>query len=100
MTYYKGNAPDLEGEMRICLTPQCGADDLVLIGFGENGRIAFNDPALADFLDLTVTCSVGHSRHFVGQIDRAKGTRGALVGTAAPAYTMRRPESRSSPGGP
>jgi glucosamine-6-phosphate deaminase len=52
MHYLNGDAPDLEAESR-----RYGAllgkapIDAGFIGIGENGHIAFNDPAVADFAD-------------------------------------------------
>jgi glucosamine-6-phosphate deaminase len=50
--YVNGDAPDLDAECRrygelLRLAPV----DITFIGFGENGHIAFNDPAVADFHD-------------------------------------------------
>ncbi len=52
VTYLGGDAPDLKGEMRRyadLLT--ASVMDVALVGFGENGHIAFNDPGVADFKD-------------------------------------------------
>jgi glucosamine-6-phosphate deaminase len=56
MEYLEGDAPDLEAEMaRYARLLSAGPIDLALVGIGENGHIAFNDPAVADFEDaLTV----------------------------------------------
>jgi glucosamine-6-phosphate deaminase len=57
MTYFlQGDAKDLEGEIRRYTDLLLEAPiDLALVGFGENGHIAFNDPPVADFNDpLTV----------------------------------------------
>ena len=50
--FLNGDAEDLEGEIRryekdLALHPI----DIACIGIGENGHIAFNDPAVADFKD-------------------------------------------------
>ena len=52
-TYYlEGDAADLEAEMdRYVGLLSAGPIDLAFVGFGENGHIAFNDPAVADFND-------------------------------------------------
>jgi glucosamine-6-phosphate deaminase len=50
--YLKGDALDLEGEMRT-YAQLLNAEpiDVAFVGFGENGHIAFNDPPVADFHD-------------------------------------------------
>ena len=53
MEYLEGDAPDLEAEMaRYARLLFAGPIDLAFVGIGENGHIAFNDPAVADFEDL------------------------------------------------
>jgi glucosamine-6-phosphate deaminase len=50
--YINGDAPDPEAEARRYADLLGAAPiDLCLIGFGENGHIAFNDPHAADFAD-------------------------------------------------
>jgi glucosamine-6-phosphate deaminase len=52
VSYIDGDAPDLEAEMeRYSALLKAAPIDLALIGFGENGHIAFNDPPVADFRD-------------------------------------------------
>ena len=52
MEYLAGDAPDLEAEMaRYARLLSAGPIDLAFVGIGENGHIAFNDPAVADFED-------------------------------------------------
>jgi glucosamine-6-phosphate deaminase len=52
MEYLEGDAPDLEGEMaRYARLLSAGPIDLAFVGIGENGHIAFNDPAVANFED-------------------------------------------------
>lgn len=53
--YLDGNAPDLEEESRryARLWSQY-SPDIVCLGIGENGHIAFNDPGVADFDDPSV----------------------------------------------
>jgi glucosamine-6-phosphate deaminase len=52
MEYLEGDAPDLEVEMaRYGRLLSAGPIDLAFVGIGENGHIAFNDPAVADFED-------------------------------------------------
>ena len=53
--YMRGDAPDIDGEIArysalIAEAPLC----LGFVGFGENGHIAFNDPAVADFDDPVI----------------------------------------------
>ncbi|MDP9077471.1 MAG: glucosamine-6-phosphate deaminase [Bacteroidota bacterium] len=52
VNYINGNAPDLETECEryADLLKQYPAD-IVCMGIGENGHIAFNDPHVADFND-------------------------------------------------
>jgi len=53
MQYLNGDAADLEAEiLRYTNLLRARPIDVALIGFGENGHIAFNDPAVADFNDL------------------------------------------------
>ena len=53
MEYLEGDAPDLEAEMaRYARLLSAGPIDLAFVGIGENGHIAFNDPAVADFEDV------------------------------------------------
>lgn len=48
----RGEAPDLEAECRrYTESLQKAPIDLVCMGIGENGHIAFNDPPVADFND-------------------------------------------------
>jgi glucosamine-6-phosphate deaminase len=50
--YLKGNADDIDGEIRRYeKLLKDNPVDLACIGIGENGHIAFNDPAVADFND-------------------------------------------------
>jgi glucosamine-6-phosphate deaminase len=60
MEYLEGDAPDLDAEMaRYARLLSAGPIDLAFVGIGENGHIAFNDPAVADFEDpLMVKCVV------------------------------------------
>ena len=52
MYYLDGDAPDLNAEMiRYTRLLSEGPIDVAFVGFGENGHIAFNDPAVADFND-------------------------------------------------
>jgi glucosamine-6-phosphate deaminase len=54
--YLEGDAADLQAEMdRYVRLLSSAPIDLAFVGIGENGHIAFNDPAVADFNDpLTV----------------------------------------------
>jgi glucosamine-6-phosphate deaminase len=58
MSYIQGDAKDLEAEIdRYTQLLSAGPMDVAFVGFGENGHIAFNDPAGADFFDpLMVRC--------------------------------------------
>jgi glucosamine-6-phosphate deaminase len=50
--YLRGDSPDLEADtQRYGASLNSGKIDLCLLGFGENGHIAFNDPHSADFDD-------------------------------------------------
>jgi len=50
--FLNGDAEDLEGELRSYEEElQAHPIDIACIGIGENGHIAFNDPAVADFKD-------------------------------------------------
>ncbi|MEX2445616.1 MAG: 6-phosphogluconolactonase [Alkalispirochaeta sp.] len=50
--YLKGDAPDMEEEAcRYAKLIDEKPLDVVLLGFGENGHIAFNEPDVADFQD-------------------------------------------------
>lgn len=50
--YLEGDTPDLQGECdRYSALLTQAPIDLVLLGIGENGHIAFNDPPVADFND-------------------------------------------------
>jgi glucosamine-6-phosphate deaminase len=50
--YLRGDAPDLDAECRRYGDLLLAAPlDISFLGFGENGHIAFNDPAVADFHD-------------------------------------------------
>jgi glucosamine-6-phosphate deaminase len=52
MHYVNGEAPDLEAEaLRYGALLAQAPIDAGFIGIGENGHIAFNDPAVADFAD-------------------------------------------------
>jgi len=52
MEYIEGDASDLDAEMaRYARLLAAGPIDLAFVGIGENGHIAFNDPAVADFED-------------------------------------------------
>jgi glucosamine-6-phosphate deaminase len=52
MHYLAGDAPDLAAECRRYAALLAEAPvDVGFIGIGENGHIAFNDPAVADFAD-------------------------------------------------
>ena len=52
MHYLNGDAADLDGEiLRYTTLLKEGPLDLAFVGFGENGHIAFNDPAVAVFDD-------------------------------------------------
>ena len=53
--YLAGDADDLEGEIqRYSELLVRAPTDLALVGFGENGHIAFNDPGTADFADPAI----------------------------------------------
>lgn len=53
--YLDGNAPDLEKEcQRYTQLLNRYPPDMVCLGIGENGHIAFNDPGVADFGDPQV----------------------------------------------
>ena len=50
--YLEADAPDLNAEIiRYSALLSKAPIDLAFVGFGENGHIAFNDPAVADFND-------------------------------------------------
>ncbi|MDR2626792.1 MAG: glucosamine-6-phosphate deaminase [Dysgonamonadaceae bacterium] len=50
--YLRGNAPDIDREtIRYADLLMKNPVDIVLMGIGENGHIAFNDPPVADFND-------------------------------------------------
>lgn len=50
--YLNGDAADLEAECRRCAGfLEAAPIDVMFLGFGENGHIAFNDPGVADFKD-------------------------------------------------
>lgn len=52
MHYLAGDAPDTKAECRRYGTSLAEAEiDVGFVGIGENGHIAFNDPAVADFND-------------------------------------------------
>src|ERR1035437_9551078 len=52
MEYIEGDAPDLDAEMaRYARLLAADPIHLAFVGIGENGHIAFNDPAVADFED-------------------------------------------------
>lgn len=70
--YIEGDTPDIEAEMaRYSELLNSAPIDVSFVGFGENGHIAFNDPAAADFADpLTmkvVTLDVVCRRQQVGE---------------------------------
>jgi glucosamine-6-phosphate deaminase len=55
INYINGNAPDIGGECRRyakMLTSY--PTDIVCLGIGENGHLAFNDPHVADFHDTSL----------------------------------------------
>jgi glucosamine-6-phosphate deaminase len=57
--YLEGDAPDLEREcQRYENLLRSAPIDICLLGFGENGHIAFNDPPNADFQDPLVVKKV------------------------------------------
>lgn len=58
VSYIQGDAEDLAVELaRYSTLLQASPMDVAFVGFGENGHIAFNDPAMADFFDpLIVKC--------------------------------------------
>ena len=50
--YIEGNAPDIDAECaRYTALLQEYPTDIVVLGIGENGHVAFNDPPVADFAD-------------------------------------------------
>lgn len=50
-----GNAADIDGETERCAHLLTAHPlDVVLLGIGENGHIAFNDPSVADFSDKAI----------------------------------------------
>lgn len=52
VTYLNGNAPDIQAECaRYADLLAQYPPDVVFMGIGENGHIAFNDPPVADFAD-------------------------------------------------
>jgi glucosamine-6-phosphate deaminase len=52
MQYLNGDSGDLEAEIvRYTSLLKAKPLDLAFVGFGENGHVAFNDPAVADFND-------------------------------------------------
>ncbi len=57
--YIAGDAPDMEAEAeRYGELLRERPIDLVLLGFGENGHIAFNEPEVADFDDPRTVMSI------------------------------------------
>jgi glucosamine-6-phosphate deaminase len=57
--YLAGDAPDLASEIRRYSELLLEAPiDVAFVGFGENGHIAFNDPAVADFDDPVIVKEV------------------------------------------
>lgn len=53
--YINGNAKDIEAECkRYAALLKEYPTDIVLLGIGENGHVAFNDPPVADFSDPEV----------------------------------------------
>ncbi|MGJ7031597.1 glucosamine-6-phosphate deaminase [Niabella hirudinis] len=58
--YINGNAPDLHAECsRYAQLVKQNPPDIVCLGIGENGHIAFNDPPAADFEDPELVKQVG-----------------------------------------
>ena len=56
-----GNAADIDGETeRYAHLLTAHPLDVVLLGIGENGHIAFNDPSVADFSDKAIVLSLIH----------------------------------------
>ncbi len=52
VSYLNGGAPDMDAECRrYAALLEEEPIDIVCLGIGENGHIAFNDPAVADFHD-------------------------------------------------
>ena len=52
VNYINGNADDIEAECaRYTALLQEYPTDIVVLGIGENGHVAFNDPPVADFAD-------------------------------------------------
>lgn len=52
VNYIEGNAPDIEAECaRYTALLREYPTDIVVLGIGENGHVAFNDPPVADFAD-------------------------------------------------
>jgi len=52
VNYMNGNAPDIDAECeRYTKLLQAHPTDIVCLGIGENGHLAFNDPSVADFND-------------------------------------------------
>lgn len=52
VNYLDGNAKDIDKEIeRYTKLLQDNSPDIVIMGIGENGHIAFNDPPVADFHD-------------------------------------------------
>ena len=53
--FIRGDAPDLEAEcLRYEQLLQAHPTDVVMMGVGENGHVAFNDPPVANFQDARV----------------------------------------------
>lgn len=52
VNYMNGNAPDPKAEcVRYAKLLEENPPDIIFLGIGENGHLAFNDPAVADFDD-------------------------------------------------
>lgn len=52
VNYIEGNAPDIDAECaRYSALLKAYPTDIVVLGIGENGHVAFNDPPVADFAD-------------------------------------------------
>jgi len=59
VNYLNGNAPEIDGEcLRYQDLLQQYPTDIVCMGIGENGHLAFNDPPVADFNDLKMVKQV------------------------------------------
>lgn len=59
VNYINGNAENIESECkRYAGLLTCNPPDIVCMGIGENGHIAFNDPPVADFNDPMIVKTV------------------------------------------